>query len=116
MSASLIEKMRAARESWAEVDGKSYKIRRPTELDLMRARQGTTVAIGLDMLTKVVVDWKGVTEADLIPSGASDEVPFSQEVWAEYVADRNDIWQPITARLLELMEQHNKRQEASLKN
>lgn len=116
MSASLIEKMRAARESWAEVDGKSYKIRRPTELDMMRSRQGATVAIGLDMLTKVVVDWKDVTEADLIPSGASDPVPFSPELWAEYVADKANIWPPITEKLLELIEQHNKRQEASLKN
>lgn len=116
MSASLIEKMRAARESWAEVGGKSYKVRRPTDLEMMRAREGSNVPIGLEMLTKVVVGWKGVTEADLVPSGASDEVEFSPELWAEYVADRTEIWQPITEKLLELTEQHQKRQESELKN
>ena len=108
--------MRAARESWAEADGKAYKVRRPTEMEMVRSRDGNSVPIGLAMLTKVVVDWKGVTEADLVPSGASDPVPFSPELWEEYVADRPGLWEVLTNALIDLTERHQKRQESELKN
>ena len=47
----------------------------------------------LDDLAKYAVDWRGVSEADLLGQGIgnSDPLPFDQEVWRLAVAD-NLVW------------------------
>lgn len=89
---SLIARMREQRQSTVELgDGLSVTIIRPCEADI-RAFSGASRPSDLDVARKYVVGWKGFTEATLLGEavGASDEVPFSQEVWTEAVADRLD--------------------------
>ena len=65
---ALIKKMRKARESQVKVDKFTFTIRRPQEGEYSYISELTAV----DLAVRFVVDWEGVTEADLIPAGSTD--------------------------------------------
>ena len=84
-------RLQAAREKWVDVQGKRYKIRRPLDRD-MRALFKAGADVGESLATDYVLDWEGVTEADLLPGvGGEDPVPFSRGAYLEWVGDRLDV-------------------------
>jgi hypothetical protein len=84
--ASLIDKIRAARQSVVEIDNISYTISRPTDMDVL-TWQGKTDG---DILRKFVINWSGVNEIDLIPGGSPTPVQFETELFIESIADKPD--------------------------
>lgn len=82
---SLLERMRAARENWVPIaDGKALCLLRPRFEDLRHFK----VEVPSKLVAMFTVNWRGVTEADLVTSGGSDPEPFDVEVLAEWLADK----------------------------
>jgi hypothetical protein len=81
---SLIEKIRKARQSNVTIDGITYIISRPTDMDIA-TWHGSTDG---DILKRFVVGWSGVNEIDLIPGGNPTPAAFETELFIESVADK----------------------------
>lgn len=114
-SEKLLQRMRAARERVVTLaPDRSVTVRRPTDLELTTYARGG----GMDTTTVFdhVVDWSGFTEADLVPSGASDAVPFDRELFAEWVADHPQHWPTIAAAITDMIEARKQAREDGTKN
>lgn len=90
---SLKKRLQAARQRWIEaqhedIPGLELCIQRPTEAE-MHAFHGTPAeAIARHCALNCVVDWRGMTEADLLPAvGADEPVQFDLELYREWVSD-----------------------------
>lgn len=108
------EKLRKAREFKKTFDGLTLRLRRPTEREygqMERAREGH-----LAFAERFVVDWEGVTEADLWASGGAEAVPFDLDVWHEYIADRHELWEPISKAIAEAFQKYFDEREERAKN
>jgi hypothetical protein len=117
----LIKQMLEARDSVLELvcegNGRAARtvtVRRPDEGGMVRLRNAPT----LEIAREVVVDWKGWTEADLLPEGVGggDAQPFSRAVWAVYISDNLAHAAAIEARVIELMTEYFARKETAGKN
>jgi len=86
-----------------------FTIVRPTEMDIIRARNAVgEVEIGLKMLQDKVVGWDKVLESDILPGGANDPVAFDSILYAQWIADRPDLWPPLFAAFQEAIEARSK--------
>lgn len=87
-ASALLAAMRAARENWVECgDGKAVCLLRPRFEDL-RLFRGTSRS---ELVGLFAVRWRGITEADLLPSGGSDQVEYDRDVLLEWLADKPGI-------------------------
>ena len=111
----LADKIRRAREFTREIDGWTLKLRRPTDAEA-GAILGQDSAPVLKVATDFVIGWEGVTEADLINSGASDPAPFDKDTWAEVIVDRPNMWEPICTAVVNAWVEHNKARTDRAKN
>lgn len=111
MSKALVEKILRAREQRVEVGGRAYTIRRPTDADALALRDSTA----LEVVSRHVVGWS-VREADLVPGGSDAEVPFSAEVWAAWLPDQPDLWEPLATAIFDAYAAHVKAREDAAKN
>ena len=104
---TIAERLRKARKSTVEVDGHVFTIRRPTDSEANRItlQQPSEVAV----CREYVCGWDdSVTEAAVgIVSGGSDPIPFSYEIWREWVDDRPDFWVPIYEAIVDAYNKHN---------
>jgi hypothetical protein len=115
MSQSLINRLLSQRESWLDLEpGKRVKVRRPPELEAVDLRHGVT----LEHVTKYVVGWEGITEADLLGATVgSDTVPaFSADVWTIVVTDRMEWFALVRNKIMELVVEHLTAKDAAAKN
>lgn len=112
MNDALIRRMRKARQSQVDVGRFKFTILRPQEGEMVRVKNMTAV----ELATEYVIDWHGVTEADLVPSGGSDPVAFDRELWFEWCRDRHDFWSPINNALNTAIADHINRREEAAKN
>jgi hypothetical protein len=110
---SLIEKIRKARESVVEVDGKKFTIRRPTEAEQAEMYKDPKFSY-LDLVRCCVVGWD-LKEIDLIPGGDPIALTFSQELWIEYVSDHSDLWSDLSNAITESIRAHNTKVERAEK-
>jgi hypothetical protein len=113
MSQALIDKIRAQRQTDIEAAGLVFIASRPTDLDVQEMRGKTLPA--LDLLKKYVKGWRGVKESDLINGGVPKLVEFTQELFAEWVGDRPDIFNPLVSGIIAAYEQHAQQQADTLK-
>jgi len=111
MSKVLIEKLRRSREFGVLVNGKTYTVRRPTDADVVNIPGASAI----DFVHRFVVGWD-LTEMDVIPGGGPDPVPFDADLWAAWVDDRPDVWEPIAKALLDAYRAHAESREESRKN
>lgn len=108
----LIKKLLAQREFWVVLpDGKRIKLRRPAERQIVDlAKRGddgeARIEFGVETIKQCAVDWDGIAEADLLPGGASDAVPFDAGLFALLVDDRRDWWQPLSEALMDHIVRH----------
>lgn len=112
---SLIDKLRAQRESSVEVEpGRSLTVRRPLAAEMHKLRSGVTP----ELVASHVSGWTGVTEADLLGSavGASDPAPFSAELVAEVLCDRPEWLDAVTGKLVAVVNDWFKQRESVAKN
>lgn len=110
MSKALLEKLRRSREIQVQADGHTFTVRRPTEKDLSEL-DGKTVT----MAQKFVVGWD-LKEVDVIPGGGPEAVPFDADLWADWVADRSDLWLPLATAMYESYSKHVEARQGTAKN
>lgn len=123
---SLIDKLRAARESWVTVEGVDLLIRRPTKAEVVRltysavdAPNRTTAAFDLmeQRLRLGVVGWRGVKESDIIGAGGGAlEVAFDTNLFIEWARDREQLYGKAHEACLKVVEDHEARQGETEKN
>jgi hypothetical protein len=113
MSAHLIEKLKKSRETQVEAGGKRFTVRRPTDLEVMEMR-GQALKQG-DIMERFVIGWPDMQEIDIIPGGSAVPVPFSTELFMEWVADKAELWAPLTQAILSAYEAHQTQVEEQLK-
>lgn len=112
---ALLDKLRAQRESSAEVEpGKAFTVRRPLAAHMHKLRAGVTP----ELVCEHVTGWTGITEADLLGAavGASDPAPFAPELAAEVLCDRPEWLQEVTRKLVEMVNAWFQQREAITKN
>lgn len=114
MAKTLLEKIRAARQSTVTVGDITLTVRRPTDLEMFEMRN--TVVTQSDILKKFVDDWAGVTELHLHSGGSPDPVPFSREIFDEWVADHPESWGAISDAVVQGYKAHEDALAAAVKN
>jgi hypothetical protein len=110
---SLIAKIRQARLHPAEAAGLAFTLRRPTDLEVARMR-GEGVS-PFDIVLRFVVGWQ-VKESDLIAGGSDAAVPWDADLFAEWVVDRPELWEPLGGQIMAAYAAHRAGMEASAKN
>ena len=114
MSKALIERLRRARQTTITTGGRTFTIRRPTDLEM--AELGGRIA-QRQLLTRFVTDWGAMSEIDLgIPGGGPDPVPFDAELWEEWIADHTEYWPDISKAVVEGYRSHRASLEEAAKN
>lgn len=112
MSANLIEKLKKSRETQVTVDGFTFTVRRPTDMEFVDMRN-MTLKQG-DFLERFVIDWQRVGEIDIIPGGTTVAVPFSTDLFMEWIADRPKLWAPLIEAIISSYNTHQKSQGDAL--
>ncbi|MDP3322643.1 MAG: hypothetical protein Q8S71_03750 [Hydrogenophaga sp.] len=110
---SLIDKIRKARETTVEANGKKFTIRRPTEAEQAVFYKNPKFT-PLDMVRQCVVGWD-LQEIDVIPGGDPILLAFTHELWVEYVNDNSELWKPLSEAIKESVRTHNEKVERAEK-
>ena len=109
-SEALLRQFREQRMAWLDVaEGKRLRLIRPNEEQMGRGIVvGGAISIGHEEAKRFVVDWSGYTQADFLGAavGSSDPLPFSPELWAEYVADNTELYKLVAQKLLDMCLEH----------
>lgn len=114
MAKSLIERIRAARQTSVKVGNITLICRRPTDLEMASMKSAKITQE--DILLKFVDDWQGMTEGDMVPGGEQTEVPFSKELFAEWIADHPESWGPVSDAVVQTYQTHAAKLEEASKN
>lgn len=70
-----------------------------------------------EMAALAIIDWQGVTQADIIPGGDPEVlVPFSRELFDTVIRDRVDWWTAISQKITESVMARQVQKEAEIKN
>lgn len=110
---SLIDKIRKARETSVEVGGHTFVVIRPTdEQALGFSRNDITV---VDIVRRFTVGWD-LIELDIYSGGGSENVPFSADLFGEWVADNPDVWEPLGNAIMAAYKAHSDKRSESVKN
>jgi hypothetical protein len=72
--------------------------------------------LGAKICKECVVGWSGVLERDIVPSGTDDPLPFNRDLFREWVADRDDLWDPIANTMYSARTDLHANREADTKN
>lgn len=112
---ALAERIRKARLFQREIAGWHLTLRRPTDAEAAKLFRSAQMEY-VDICAEYVVDWQGVTEADLVASGASDPVPFDRGVWREVLVDHPELWEPLSKAITQSWIDYNEKREAAAKN
>lgn len=114
MGNSVIARLRAARNSAVPSAGRTFTVRRPTDLE-MHEMAGKIDQRAL--LVRFVVNWGTMSEVDLgIPGGGPEPVPFDGALWEEWIADHPEHWDDITTAVVTGYRAHKAAMEESAKN
>lgn len=111
--ASMIEKIRRAREREVEVGGFKFTIRRPTEVQMMQWQGGKIPVVEF---IQFITGWDRVTEGDLIPGGDPHPLPFSADICKEWLNDRLDLVAPLAEQIMGLWNDYITQKDARSKN
>ncbi len=106
--ATLIERMRIAREQWVTVGGFDFLIRRPSALQLARWRDEPDVPF----LARVIVGWRGVRELDIVPGGDGAAVPFDADTCVEWIEDKPEMYTALLNETNRIVQEHFAEREA----
>lgn len=99
MSADLLARLRAARETWATVGGREFLLRRPTDVQLLRISR----AEDEDLLRLCLVGWRGITLAELVPGGDGAPAPFELDAAVEWLEDRPQLYTGVCEAIVDLL-------------
>ncbi len=96
-----------------EAGGHSFTIRRPTDEEAISLRSDSITLVSI--VKRFTIGWN-LQEIDLIPGGTPVNVPFDVELFAEWVADRPDVWEPLGTGILNAYRAHSEKREEAAKN
>lgn len=113
MALSIIERIRRARQSTVTAGGFEFTVTRPTDMDMLEIDGKVTQAM---LLSRFVVGWSGVKELDIVPGGMPEPVEFSKELFSEWVADRPDLWNPLSEAIISGYRTHEQALDEKTKN
>lgn len=111
MGKVLLEKLQRAREFGVSAGGHNFTVRRPTDADALDM-QGRAA---IEFVKRFVVGWD-LTELDVIPGGGPEKVPFDAELWAAWVEDQVELWEPLAMAILDAYRTHVSAREDDAKN
>ena len=110
---ALAEKLRRARRSRIEIDGRKFVITRPTDADAASLGGMTMVEI----ICRFVVGWDGMTELDLgLPGGTDAPVEFDADVFGEWIVDQPKSWPELSRAIVGTYKAHCEKRAAAEKN
>ena len=101
----LLDKLKRSRESSVTTGGHTFTVRRPTEMDVVRAK-----GISAEFALRFVVGWD-LKESDIVPGGSPEPAPFSESLYLAWIEDRPDLWQDISECVVNLYLEHRKEAE-----
>jgi hypothetical protein len=114
MSKTLIERLQRARQSTVVSGGRTFTVRRPTDLEMHEVADKIDQRV---VLQRFVVDWGAMTEIDLgIPGGAPEPVAFDAALWAEWIADHPEHWGDLTRAVVDGYHGHKQAMGDAAKN
>lgn len=105
MAADLLARLRAARETWATVQGVDFLLRRPTDVQLLRLVRRE----GADLLRLCLVGWRGVRLNDVVPGGDDAPAPFDLEMAIEWLEDRPALYSGLVDAVIGMINQRVER-------
>ena len=109
--ATLVEKLRKAREQQVTVGVFTFTVRRPTDIEAMGFNDATLLR-----MIDFVVGWDGVNEIDVLPGGNPQPLKFDAAVAREWLADRPDLLLPLSDAIVNLYRAHAAALEDAKKN
>lgn len=113
MSATLSDRIRRARNSTVEVNGRTFHIRRPTDIEMAELYKEGDINKH-HVARDFVIGWIDVKESDLLAGSKDDPVEFDREAWELWCDDDMTLWTPIYQAVMESYVQHaNDRDEAA---
>lgn len=107
----LVEKLLRARERTVEVEGHGYTIRRPSDAEALEM-QGKAP---FEFVKRFVVGWD-LAEHEAVPGGGPEKVPFEADLWALYVGDHVELWEPLALAIFDDYAKHVAQREDDAKN
>jgi hypothetical protein len=115
---ALSDKLRRARESNVKVNGHTFTIRRPTDIEAIefqRQYQSDEALYGARLAERFTIGWD-LSESELLPGGGPERAPFEDALWREYVAVHPELWAPLAAQILDAYTAHAAKRESAEKN
>ena len=110
---SLADKIRKARETTVEINGGVWTIRRPTDEEAVSLSANGDGLLAI--VKRFVIDWP-LKEIDLVPGGTDVKPQFDAEAFAEWVADKPDLWEPLGSAVLAAYKTHADKRDETVKN
>lgn len=108
---ALAEKIRKARETSVEANGRHFTVRRPTDEEVA----GLSGASLLGIAKRFTIGWD-LTELDLVPGGSAVPLPFDADDFAEWLADQPEFWVPLGEAIMSAYKVHAEKREQTAKN
>ena len=106
-------KLLASRERWVESDGLRFKVRRPTDLELLRLAGKSAEDIARVFALECVVDWK-LTEGDVVGgAGGSAMAAFDVELYRDWIADRVELMRVVANEVAAMVSEHREKKESA---
>ena len=99
MPHNLIDRLKKSRISEVSVGDMTFIVQRPTDIAYAKHKQAEHSVF--EVVRDAVVGWRGVKESDIISDGSDSEVEFDKELWALWLEDRYDFWNPIHEHILD---------------
>lgn len=114
----VLARVRDARSVWVDLDaGRRVRMLRPMELEAARTMvvHGADISkVGLradlEEVVRFATHWEGFSEASFLGGavGSTDALPFHADLWREWVSDHLDDMKAVSAKLIELVVEHQK--------
>jgi hypothetical protein len=114
MSKALIDRLRRARQTSVLSLGRTFTVRRPTDLEMQEIHEKIEQRL---LLVRFVTGWGSMSEIDLgIPGGGPDPVSFDPALWEEWIADHPEHWPALTSAIFDAYKAHRGAMEEAAKN
>ena len=104
-----LDRYKQSGQTRVEAGGFTFVVQRPTQAEVYASADRR---IDIEFVARHVVGWEGVLESDLVPGGDPEPVEFDAAVLAAWLADRADLWAPLTDAVVTSFRAYEEAQEA----
>jgi len=111
---SLVERMKASRKVEVTVGEITFTGRRPTLEEFGKLYNEN--ANSYEIASRFITNWEGVKESHLFSSGSDESVPFSGDVFREYISDSPEVAEKIRDSLVQALNTYLETKESLKKN